>query len=109
MENFSRATRRRFVFTAWAAAAAVILLVAVLTFHLRPNRNHSSDGSGSLAGGEQLTDQQPLTIGSANDLLVHAPSVKAALDRVPFHPQSTQLPKGKQSALAVLSEDNDKL
>jgi hypothetical protein len=53
-------------------------------------------------------DQQPLTVGSANDLLAHAPSVEAALDRVPFHPPSTPLPRGKQSALAVLSEDNEK-
>jgi len=107
IETPRRATRRSFVFAAWAAVVAVILIASVLALLSRTGR--SSDGPGNLAGGEQLTNQQPLTIGSANAWLAHAPSVDAALDRVPFHRQSTPLPKGKQSALAVLSEDNDKL
>jgi hypothetical protein len=100
--------RRRYILTAMGAAAAV-LVAAVLTFHSHPQRIHPTSGLGNGAGVEQLTEAQPLTIGSANALLVQSPSVDAALDRVPFHPPSTVLPKGKQSALAVLSEDNDKL
>jgi hypothetical protein len=107
LEKHGRAARRRFVFA--ATAAAVILVAAVLAMYSRNDRLNSSDGPGNLASGEQLRDSQPLTIGSANALLANAPSVEAALDRVPLHPASEPLPKGKQSALAVLSEDNDKL
>jgi hypothetical protein len=77
--------------------------------HPHAGRTHSRVGQAELERGERPAESQPLTIGSANTLLTHAPSVKAALDRVPFHPPSTQLPKGKRSALAVLSEDNNKL
>ncbi len=108
VERIRRVTRRSFALAVSAAVAAVILIASVLASHPRTGRSHSSDGPGNLAGGERLIDQQPLTIGSANDLLAHAPSVEAALDRVPFHPTSSPLPKGKQSALAVLSEDHEK-
>ena len=108
VERVSRVPRRSFALAAGAVIAAVILIASVLASHSRTGRSHSSDASENLAGGERLIDHQPLTIGSANDLLAHAPSVEAALDRVPFHPPSTPLPKGKQSALAVLSEDNEK-
>ncbi len=108
VETTKRAPRRSLALAAWAAAAAVILIALVLVLHPRTSRTLSNIGPEDLAGREQLADSQPLTIGSANALLTHAPSVKAALDRVPFHPPSTQLPKGKQSALAVLS-DKDKL
>jgi hypothetical protein len=105
-ETHGRATRRSFTLAAWAAAAAAVILIAlVLVLYPRTGQTHSS----VVAGEEQFADSQPLTIGSANALLIHAPSIKAGLDDVPFHPPSTQLPKGKQSALAVLSEDKDKL
>jgi hypothetical protein len=105
-----RATRRSLTLAMWAAAAAVFILIALALFlHPRAGRTLSGVDPGNLADGEQLGESQPPTIGSANALLTHAPSVRDALDRVPFHPPSTQLPKGKQSALAVLSEDKDKL
>jgi hypothetical protein len=105
-----RATRRSFALAARAAAAAAVILIAsVLVFYPRTGPTHFSEGPENFAGGDLPADSQPLTIGSANALLTHSPSVKEALDRVPFHPPSTQLPKGKRSALAVLSEDNDKL
>jgi hypothetical protein len=103
-----RATRRSLTLAAWAAAAAVILIALMLVSHPRRGHTLSSGGPKSSAAGE-LADSQPLTIGSANALLTHAPSVKEALDRVPFHSPSPQLPKGTQSALAVLSENKDKL
>lgn len=109
VETPRRATRRPLTLAAWAAAAAVILIALTLVLHPRAVRTLSNIGPEDLAGREQLADSQPLTIGSANALLTHAPSVKAALDRVPFHSPSPQLPKGKQSALAVLSENKDKL
>jgi hypothetical protein len=101
VERIRRVTRRSFALAVLVAVAAVILIASVLASRPRT-------GPENFAAGGGLTDQQPLTIGSANHLLAHAPSVEAALDRVPFHPPSTPLPKGKQSALAVLSEDNEK-
>jgi hypothetical protein len=108
-EKHERATRRPFVFAAWAVAAAAVLVAAVLTMHPRPKPTRSPDGTESLAGVEQLINPQPLTIGSANALLAHAPSLKAAVDLVAFRSHATQLPKGTRSALAVLSEENTKL
>jgi hypothetical protein len=110
IETPRRDSRRSLTLAAWTAAAAVLILIALtLLLHPRAGRTLSRVDPGNLADGDQLGDSQPPTIGSANALLAHAPSVKAALDRVPFHPPSTQLPKGKQSALAVLSEDKDRL
>ena len=110
VETAGRATRRSLTLAAWAAAAAVFILIALTPlWRPRDGRTLSRVGPGNLAEGDHLADSQPPTIGGANALLTHASSVRAALDRVPFHPPSTQLPKGKQSALAVLSEDKDKL
>jgi hypothetical protein len=110
IETSRRTARRSFRLAAWATAAAAVILVAlVLAMHPHSVRTESRVGEGDLARGERSAESQPLTIGSANTLLTHAPSVKAALDLVPFHPPSTRLPKGKRSALAVLSEENDKL
>jgi hypothetical protein len=110
VETSGRAARRPIRLAAWgAAAAAVILIASVFAMHPHAGRTHSRVDQAELERGKRPAESQPLTIGSANALLTHAPSVKAALDRVPFHPPATQLPKGKRSALAVLSEDNNKL
>ena len=77
--------------------------------HPRRKPSQSPDGAESLGRAEQLTNAQPLTIGSANALLVHAPSFKAAVDLVAFQPQAAQLSKGTHSALAVLSKEHTKL
>ncbi len=108
-EKHRRATRRPFALAAGAAAAAAILVAAVLTMSPRRKPAHSPDGTEDLAGVQQLTNPQPLTIGSASALLAHAPSFKAAVDLVAFRSQATQLPKGARSALAVLSKENAKL
>ncbi|PYV24716.1 MAG: hypothetical protein DMG24_10715 [Acidobacteria bacterium] len=108
-EKHGRAARRPFVFAAWAAAAATVLVVALLTMHPLHKPTHSADGTASLARDEQLANAQSLTIGSANALLAHAPSFKAAVDLVAFQRQAAQLPKGTHSALAVLSKEKNKL
>jgi hypothetical protein len=107
--NRHRATRRTLVFAACAMAGAIILTVSVLIAQLRPKPLQQQGRPATLAGVEQLRNPQPLTISSANALLAQASSIKAALDQVAFHSQSIPLPKGKQSALAVLSQDNNKL
>lgn len=88
--------RRPFVVMAWAAS----LLLVFLWWHLR-----SPAQPGTVP---QVVASQPLTIGRANSLLVHAPSLKQAFDELSFRPQPASQPQGKQSALAVLSKDNIK-
>lgn len=90
--------RRPVVAMAWAAACAASLLLAFLLWH-RPE-------PAQLANVQQITGSQSLTIGRANALLVHAPSLKDAFDELSFQPQPASQPQGKQSALAVLGKDN---
>jgi hypothetical protein len=104
-ETPRRAIRHSLTLAAWAAAvASVILIASLLVLPTRIGHTPSSVGQRDLESRERLADSDPLTIGSANALLTNAPSIEQALDRVPFHSPSLQLPKGKHSALAVLSE-----
>ena len=93
--------RRPFVVTAWAVACAASLLLVFLLWH-RPK-------PAQPANAPQLAGSQSLTIGRANALLVHAPSLKKAFDDLSFQPQPASQPEGKQSALAVLGKENIKL
>ena len=93
--------RRRFAFLGWATACAATFLLAFLLWH-RPKPPQSPSAP-------QLARSQSLTIGRANDLLVHAPSLKEAFDDLSFQPQAASQPEGKQSALAVLSKEDFKL
>ena len=102
------ASRHRLAFAAWAMAGAAIIVAAIVMFRVWPRPVPQID-TAILSAGEQPTNQQPLTIATANALVAKSSSVEAVFDQMTFHPQSTQLPKGKQSALAVLSQDNNKL
>jgi len=103
--NHRRKTQDRAVFAAWVAATAVLIAVVIILWP-RSKLTDLHEGSRRLAGLEQLTNSQPLTLGSVNVLLAHAPSVEAAVDLVGYQPRTTQVPKGKQSALALLSKEN---
>ena len=92
--------RRPFVLMMWAATCAASLLLAFVLWH-RPK-------PAQPANAPQLAGSQSLTIGRANALLVHAPSLKEAFDELSFQPQPASQPQGKQSALAVLSKDSFK-
>ena len=105
----TRVTQRWFVFAAWAAAAAALFVVVLLATQHRPETAELSRAAGTLVGAEPLSNTLPLTVGTANALLAQSASVKATLDRMAFQPQSTQIPKGKHSAFAVLSKENTKL
>jgi hypothetical protein len=105
--NHGRPIRRRIVFAAWAAATA-LSIAAVIMMWPRSKPTTLVERTGSLAGLEQIANSQPLTIGSVNGLLAHSPSVKAAVDLVAFRPRAAQLPKGTQSALALLSKEDTK-
>lgn len=107
MEKQPVARRRSLAWMAWAAACAGVLVLAfLLPQHFKPAQ--PTNGSAGLAVGSQLANSQTLTIGRANALLVHAPSLKEAFDELSFQPRPASQPQGKQSALAVLSKDNIK-
>lgn len=108
IEKPGRAARRRFVLVAGFAAAA-ILVIAVLALHSRTGRPDSTIATESTLSPEHLVNTQPLTIRSANALLATAPSFKAAVDKMAFKSQVIPLPKGKHSALDVLSKEKTKL
>lgn len=99
--------RGRFVL--WAGvAAAVAILVGAATLHIHRERSSVVEtASSSVPNG--LTDSQPLTMRSANALMVKAPSFKALVDDMAFRSTTIPLPKGKLSAVAVLSKEKSKL
>ena len=76
--------RRPFAYLAWAAAcAASVLLVFLLWNRLKPPQPSVTP---------QLVRSQPLTIGRANALLAHAPSLKEAFDDLSFQSQPASQP-----------------
>lgn len=99
-KQLSRA-RRPFVLAAWAAACAASVLLAFLWWP-RPKPAQPMSVP-------QVAASQSLTIGRANSLLTHAPSLKEAFDELSFQPKPASQPEGKQSALAVLGKENIKL
>ena len=101
IKNQPSRARRRFVYLAWTTACAASLLLAFLLWH-RPNLPQP-------AIAPRLAGSPSLTIGRANALLVHAPSLKEAFDDLSFQPQPASQPEGKQSVLAALSKENFKL
>jgi hypothetical protein len=103
-ERVSSHWRPRAIF-AWTALAAVVLIMMALALHRHPGRPDSFGATASIAGAEQLINVRPLTIGSANALLVSAPSFKTAIDRMAFHSIATPLEQGTHSALAELGKD----
>lgn len=100
IKKHSGRARRPFAIMAWAAACAGALVLALLLWH-RPKPTRPESAS-------QVAASPSLTIGSANALLVHAPSLKEAFDKLSFQPQPASQPEGKQSALDALSKENIK-
>jgi hypothetical protein len=88
-------------------AGAAIIFAAILMFRLWPRPVPQLDAA--IKTHSEKPTKQPLTMAAANALLAQSPSVEAAFDQIAFHSQSRQLPKGKQSALSVLSQGNNKL
>jgi hypothetical protein len=89
-----------------AAAAAVILVFALLQQHR--NGNIPPGATRPLQVTEQSFPSQPLTLGAANELLVNSPSLEGVLDSLESGSGAAAIPKGKQSALAVLSQEEAK-
>ncbi len=88
-----------------ATAAAVTLAIVVLHHH--PGSQVPPVSSNSNSSVVDLPAiSQPLTLGTANQLLVNSPSFEAALDSLGSESSSVAIPRGRESALAVLSEEN---
>ncbi len=108
----ARPSRHTLIFWARIAVAALLLIVVLGTLELR---NHfkqvsvSNAASHGASTAEVVVVRPPLTLRSANALLAAAPSFKAAVDDLAFRTRTTPLPKGKQSAVAVLSKEKIRL
>jgi len=105
-ERRTRVTRRAFALGACATTAAVAVIAIALMMRHGPKLNHSADGA-EHGYVEPATISQPLTIHKANALLARAPSPKAAMDLMAFHPRSAEWPKNQQSVLFVLSKEKN--
>jgi len=102
--------RHRGGFVLWAGAAAgVAILVGAAALHIHMQRVRVADTTSSPATTDPFTDRQPLTMRSANALIVKSRSFKALVDDMAFRSQTTPVPQGKLSAVAVLSKEKIKL
>lgn len=99
--------------TVWALTMAAILILGV--YLLRPRTHHVAESEitailkgNSMAHGQAHTTQ-PLTLGIANELLVNSSSFDAALASLESGSgAAARIAKGKESALAVLSQEDPK-
>jgi hypothetical protein len=87
-------------------AVAVAATVAIATLVIRPHIGSVGVHQAIVAG--PVAQRRPLTIGTANDLLISAPSFKNAVDELSI-PSPTSISEGQQSAIEVLSQENTKL
>jgi hypothetical protein len=103
--------RRRKLVLAACAAAVVLVIVAAVIVRQRANQSNAIQQKVRVVDVKvvNVVEVHPLTIRSANVLLARAASVKSALDELAFHSRRKQLPRGTQSALAVLGEEDFKL
>jgi hypothetical protein len=107
--SVSHSSRRSLSLGTWLATVAAILVVGAVILHIRNNRVVVSNTPGDAAIAERHAPSEPLTMRSANAWLATAPSFKAAVDGLAFRSQTSLLPQGKQSAVAVLSKEKIRL
>ncbi len=102
--------RSRGRFVLWAGAAAgVAILVGAAALHIHTQGVRVAETASSPSTTDPFTDRRPLTMRSANALIVKAPSFKALADGMAFRSQTIPVPKGKLSAVAVLGKEKIKL
>jgi hypothetical protein len=107
--SVGHASRRSPPLGIWLAAVAAILVIGAVSLHVRSSRIVVSNTASDAAVSERHAPSEPLTIRSANAWLATAPSFKAAVDDLAFRSQTSPLPQGKQSAVAVLSKEKIRL
>ena len=93
----------------WLAAVAAVLVIGAVILHVRSGRIVVLNTDSDAAVSERHAPSEPLTMRSANAWLATAPSFKAAVDDLAFRSQTSPLPQGKQSAVAVLSKEKIRL
>jgi len=98
---------RHWVFGIWSAGAAAVIILGVIGFRVIPSRVPQRPGKPQPVSATSAMG--PLTMRNANSLLATAPSYKAVLDEMAFHPQHSTVPHDQQSAVAVLSKEKIKL
>ena len=107
--SLSHSSRHSLSLGTWLAAVAAILVIGAVILQIRSNRVVVSNTAGATAIAERHAPSEPLTMRSANAWLATAPSFKAAVDDLAFRSQTSPLPQGKQSAVAVLSKEKIRL
>ena len=107
--SVGHSSRRSLSLGTWLAAVAAILVIGAVILHIRSNRVVVPSTASDVAFAERHAPSEPLTMRSANAWLATAPSFKAAVDDLAFRSQTSPLPQGKQSAVAVLSKEKIRL
>ncbi len=102
-----RTLPRHWVFAIWSAGAAAVIILGVISFRVIPSRVPQRPAKPQPVS--VTSAMGPLTMRNANSLLATAPSYKAVLDEMAFHPQHSTVPHDQQSAVAVLSKEKIKL
>jgi hypothetical protein len=98
-------SRRSLSLGTWLVTVAAILVIGTVTLQFSRDRVVVLKTASDVAPAERRAPSEPLTMRSANAWLATAPSIKAAVDDLAFHFQTSPLPQGKQSAVAVLSKE----
>jgi hypothetical protein len=107
--RFGDVSRRWLSLGAWSVAVAATLVIGTVILQVRRNRVVVPNTPYDVAFAERHAPVGPLTIRMANGWLLTAPSFKAAVDGLAFRSQTSSLPQGKQSAVAVLSKEKIRL
>lgn len=107
--NVGHRSRRSLSLGNWLAVVAATLVIGAFISHIRSSRVVVSNTANDVAFAERHAPSEPLTMRSANAWLATAPSFKAAVDDLAFRSQTSLLPQGKQSAVAVLSKERTRL
>lgn len=93
----------------WAYVLSVTaMLVGALAVRRPTHRTHVIETIRDSESPDRLMGAQPLTMRSTNALMTKAPSFKALVDDLATPSQTIALPKGKRSAVAVLSKEKVK-
>jgi hypothetical protein len=105
----ARPSRPSYARALWISGASAVLVLGVVTWQVRSNRPLVSRETKGIVTAYPLGSGPPLTVRSANAALANAHSFKDAFDDLAFRSATVALPKGAQSAVAVLSEEKTKL
>jgi uncharacterized protein (DUF849 family) len=106
--RIGHSSRRSLPLLSSLAAVAAVLVAGAAILHVH-SRVVVPNTARNVASAERHAPSEPLTMRSANAWLATAPSFKSAVDGLAFRPESSPLPQGKQSAVAVLSKEKIRL